>query len=43
MFTADRSKMGDLVAPRWVTVLAVLAAALIIVLNVKLLYDAIIG
>ncbi len=43
MFTADRSKMGDLVAPRWVTVLAVLAAVLIIVLNVKLLYDAIFG
>jgi manganese transport protein len=43
MFTADRRKMGDLVAPRWVTVLAALAAALIIVLNVKLLYDAIFG
>jgi manganese transport protein len=43
MFTADRRKMGDLVAPRWVTVLAALAALLIIVLNVKLLYDAIVG
>src|SRR5690349_13992699 len=43
MFTGDRRKMGELVAPRWVTVLAALAAALIIVLNVKLLYDAIFG
>jgi manganese transport protein len=43
MFTADRGKMGDLVAPRWVTALAALAAVLIIVLNVKLLYDAIFG
>ena len=39
MFTADRRKMGELVAPRWVTVLAALTAAVIIALNVKLLYD----
>src|SRR5215208_5830704 len=39
MFTADRRKMGDLVAPRWVTVLAALVAAIIIALNVKLLID----
>jgi manganese transport protein len=39
MFTADRRKMGDLTAPRWVTALAALIAAVIIVLNVKLLYD----
>jgi manganese transport protein len=39
MFTADRGKMGELVAPRWVTALAVLTAAVIIVLNLKLLYD----
>lgn len=39
MFTADRRKLGDLVAPRWVTVLAALTAAIIIALNVKLLYD----
>ena len=31
--------MGELVAPRWVTVLAALIAAIIIVLNIKLLYD----
>jgi manganese transport protein len=39
MFTADRRKMGELVAPRWVTVLAALTALIIIVLNVKLLVD----
>jgi len=39
MFTADRSKLGDLVAPRWVTACAVVVAATIIVLNLKLLYD----
>src|SRR5499426_2322536 len=39
MFTADRRKMGELIAPRWVTVLAVIVAAIIIVLNVKLLVD----
>jgi manganese transport protein len=39
MFTADRRKLGELVAPRWVTVLAALTAAVIIALNVKLLVD----
>ena len=39
MFTADRRKMGELVAPRWVTALAVLTAVIIIALNVKLLVD----
>jgi len=39
MFTADRSKLGELVAPRWVTACAVVVAAIIIVLNLKLLYD----
>jgi manganese transport protein len=39
MFTADRRKMGELIAPRWVTALAALTAAVIITLNVKLLYD----
>jgi manganese transport protein len=37
MFTASRAKMGELVAPRWLTVLCGLIAALIIVLNVNLL------
>jgi manganese transport protein len=39
MFTADRRKLGELIAPRWVTVLAALTALLIIVLNIKLLWD----
>ena len=38
-FTAQRSKLGDLAAPRWLTVLAAVVAALIIALNVKLIYD----
>jgi manganese transport protein len=43
MFTADRRKMGELVAPIWVTVLAVMTAAIIIALNVKLLWDLVGG
>lgn len=39
MFTADRRKMGDLVAPPWLVALAVLIALLIAGLNVKLLAD----
>jgi manganese transport protein len=39
MFTASRAKMGSYVAPRWLTALAVATAALIIVLNVKLVWD----
>jgi manganese transport protein len=39
MFTADRRKMGELIAPRWLSAVAVLIAAIIIVLNVKLLVD----
>jgi manganese transport protein len=41
MFTADRTKMGELVAPRWLSVLAALTAAIIIVLNIKLMVDQI--
>jgi manganese transport protein len=43
MFTADRRKMGELVAPRWVTVCAVTIAAIVIALNVKLLLDFVRG
>ena len=43
MFTADRRKMGELVAPRWVTALAALTALIIIALNVKLLVDFVRG
>ena len=40
MFTADKRKMGALVAPRWLTALAALIAAVtVIVLNIKLLWD----
>jgi manganese transport protein len=39
MFTASRSKMGPFVAPRWLTALATATAALIIVLNAKLVWD----
>ena len=43
MFTADRRKMGALVAARWVTVLAALVATIIIALNVKLIADLVLG
>ena len=41
--SANRKKMGDLVAPLWVTVLAAATAAVIIALNVKLLFDVATG
>src|SRR5712672_3585696 len=43
MFTADRRKLQALVAPRWLTALAALVAALIIALNVKLIADQVLG
>ena len=43
MMTADKQKMGALVAPRWVTAIAGVIAAAIIALNVKLLADQILG
>jgi manganese transport protein len=43
MFTASRAKMGDLVAPRWLVAFAGLIAAIIVVLNVKLLVDFVLG
>ena len=39
MFTADRSKMGAFTAPRALTAVAGIVAALIIILNVKLIAD----
>jgi len=39
MFTADKRKMGALRAPRWMTALAAVVAAIVIVLNIKLLWD----
>ena len=38
-FTASRAKLGDLAAPRWLTAVAVAIAAVIIALNVKLIWD----
>ena len=43
MFTASRAKMGELVAPRWLTGLCWLIAAVIIVLNVNLLSTVLLG
>jgi manganese transport protein len=43
MFTASRAKMGDLVAPLWLTALCVLIAITIIVLNLNLLWTVLIG
>jgi manganese transport protein len=43
MFTASRAKMGSFVAPRWLTALAALTAAVIIALNAKLVFDFVSG
>ena len=43
MFTRDRAKMGALVAPLWLTAVSALIAAIIIALNVKLLYDIVVS
>jgi manganese transport protein len=43
MFTASRKKLGVLVAPRWLTALAALIAAVIVVLNTKLVIDFVLG
>jgi manganese transport protein len=39
MFTADRRKMGEFVAPRWLTGVAIVIASVIVLLNIKLLID----
>jgi manganese transport protein len=38
-FTGDRSKMGEFVNPLWLKILGWTTAAIIIILNVKLLFD----
>jgi manganese transport protein len=43
MFTADRRKMGELVAPRWLSATAALITVMIIALNAKLVYDFVLG
>jgi manganese transport protein len=42
-FTSDRRKMGDLVSPRWVQILAWIIAVIIAALNVYLLYQTFVG
>ncbi len=41
MFTRDKVKMGALVAPVWLTAVSTVIAAIIIALNIKLLWDII--
>jgi manganese transport protein len=43
MFTADRRKLGELTAPRWLTAIAGVIAAIIVALNVKLVFDFVVG
>ena len=43
MFTASRAKLGELAAPRWLTALTAAIAALLIALNVKLVWDLLAG
>jgi manganese transport protein len=42
-FTASRAKMGEFVAPRWLTAAAVMIAVVIIALNAKLVVDFLTG
>ncbi|MBM6594214.1 Nramp family divalent metal transporter [Microvirga pudoricolor] len=41
--TASKAKMGVMVAPRWLTVVAGIIAAIIVALNIKLLVDFVLG
>ncbi|PAK91530.1 divalent metal cation transporter [Stenotrophomonas rhizophila] len=43
MFVGDKARMGTLVAPRWLLTLAWVIAAVIVVLNVKLLTETLMG
>jgi manganese transport protein len=43
VFTASKAKLGELVAPRWLTVMAATIATLLISLNVKLIFDFLTG
>jgi manganese transport protein len=43
MFTAEKAKLGALVAPRWLTAFAGLIAIVIAGFNIKLLIDFVIG
>ena len=43
MFTAERRKMGEFTAPRWLTAIAGIVATTIIILNLKLIFDVLAG
>jgi manganese transport protein len=43
MITASKGKMGELKAPIWLTTMAGIVAAIVVTLNLKLLYDFITG
>jgi len=43
MFVGDKARMGKLVAPRWLLTLAWVIAAVIVILNVKLLAETLMG
>jgi manganese transport protein len=43
IFTADRRRMGAYVAPRWLIAIAGLIAAVIVLLNAKLVLDFAVG
>jgi manganese transport protein len=43
MFTASKAKMGELVAPRWLSVISYVIAVFIAGLNIKLLFDVATG
>lgn len=43
LFVSDRGKMGAFAIPRWIAILSWLVAAVILVLNVKLLFDTLMG
>ncbi len=41
MFTSDKKKMGEFISPYWLTVIVYIIAGIVIILNLKLLYDLI--
>jgi manganese transport protein len=43
LFTADKRKLGVFKAPVWLTAVAGIVATIIVVLNVKLVHDFVIG
>ena len=41
MFTANKRKMGEFVAPIWLTIITSIIAFILIALNIKMIWDAI--